>query len=356
MLSTVQTWNKDYSCPKHLTGSLISAQVMDTKTIQVPENDHPYKGRAQYTPTGIRFTSVTRKDTGKYICEVLWTGSGGSGELSKSEVDLIVQVPPSKPVAKGPTSVTIGNKAVLKCVETDGSPPPTFQWYKDNILMPSNPKINEKFRNSSYTIDTKTGVLTIEPVTSFDTGDYFCEAQNNVGTAQKSEAIHLEATEVNVGGIVAAVVVLLIVLALVAFGIWFAYSRGFFSRLLISCDVVVLARTLQGYCKGFGLDDDSLEKLAAQMGQPVEQMKAVIKSPLAKEISNILVVQLLLQAGSEAPKLAKEVLSSVPLLGSLASGALSFATTYKMLRSFVNAVAADAQRVLIKAFNLDAKK
>ncbi|XP_038238739.1 junctional adhesion molecule A isoform X2 [Dermochelys coriacea] len=248
--------------------SLISAQVKDTQTIQVPENNpieipcaayvsqngiprvewkfekgssivlfyydskftDPYKGRAQFRPTGIHFTSVTRKDTGKYICEVLWTGSGGSGQLRKSEVDLIVQVPPSKPVAKVPTSVTIGNKAVLTCKETDGSPPPTFQWYRDNILMPSNPKINEKFRNSSYTIDTKTGVLTIEPVTSFDTGDYFCEAQNNVGTAQKSEAIHLEATEVNVGGIVAAVVVLLIVLALVAFGIWFAYRRGFFSK------------------------------------------------------------------------------------------------------------------------------
>ncbi|XP_065276095.1 junctional adhesion molecule A-like [Emys orbicularis] len=248
--------------------SLISAQVMNTQTIQVPENKpidipctayvsqsgtprvewkfekgssivlfyydskftDPYKDRAQFTPTGIRFTSVTRKDTGKYICEVLWTGSGASGQLTKSEVDLIVQVPPSKPVAKVPTSVTIGNKAVLTCTETDGSPPPTFQWYRDNILMPSNPKISEKFRNSSYTIDPKTGVLTIEPVTSFDTGDYFCEAQNNVGTAQKSEAIHLEATEVNVGGIVAAVVVLLIVLALVAFGIWFAYSRGFFSK------------------------------------------------------------------------------------------------------------------------------
>nr|XP_042699308.1 junctional adhesion molecule A-like [Chrysemys picta bellii] len=190
----------------------------------------PYKDRAKYSPTGISFSSVTRKDTGKYTCEVFWPGSGGSDQLRKSEVDLIVQVPPSKPVAKVPTSVTIGNKAVLTCTETDGSPPPTFQWYRDNILMPSNPKISEKFRNSSYTIDPKTGVLTIEPVTSFDTGDYFCEAQNNVGTAQKSEAIHLEATEVNVGGIVAAVVVLLIVLALVAFGIWFAYSRGFFSK------------------------------------------------------------------------------------------------------------------------------
>ncbi|XP_034612248.1 junctional adhesion molecule A-like isoform X2 [Trachemys scripta elegans] len=248
--------------------SLISAQVMDKQTIQVPENKpidlpctayvsqsgtprvewkfekgssivlfyydskftDPYKDRAKYSPTGISFSSVTRKDTGKYTCEVFWAGSGGSDQLRKSEVDLIVQVPPSKPVAKVPTSVTIGNKAVLTCTETDGSPPPTFQWYRDNILMPSNPKISEKFRNSSYTIDPKTGVLTIEPVTSFDTGDYFCEAQNNVGTAQKSEAIHLEATEVNVGGIVAAVVVLLIVLALVAFGIWFAYSRGFFSK------------------------------------------------------------------------------------------------------------------------------
>uniref|UniRef100_A0A8C3FQ46 Rhodanese domain-containing protein n=1 Tax=Chrysemys picta bellii TaxID=8478 RepID=A0A8C3FQ46_CHRPI len=51
----------------------------------------PYKDRAQVTATGIRFTSVTRKDTGKYICEVLWPGSGGSYQLRKSEVDLIVQ-------------------------------------------------------------------------------------------------------------------------------------------------------------------------------------------------------------------------------------------------------------------------
>ncbi|XP_030397596.1 uncharacterized protein LOC115639253 isoform X7 [Gopherus evgoodei] len=109
--------------------SLISAQLLNTQTIQVPENDQieipcaayasqsgtariewkfekgssialvyydgkftdPYKDRAEFTPTGIHFTSVTRKDTGKYICEVLWTRSGGSGQLRKSEVDLIVQ-------------------------------------------------------------------------------------------------------------------------------------------------------------------------------------------------------------------------------------------------------------------------
>nr|XP_042699307.1 junctional adhesion molecule A isoform X2 [Chrysemys picta bellii] len=185
-------------------GSLISAQVMDKQTIQVTENKpidlpctayvsqsgtprvewkfekgssivlfyynskftDPYKDRAQVTATGIRFTSVTRKDTGKYICEVLWPGSGGSYQLRKSEVDLIVQ---------------------------DGSPPPTCQCYRYDVLMTSSPKINEKLRNSCYAIDTKTGVLMNEPVTSFDTGDYFCEAQDNVGTTQKSEAIHLDA-------------------------------------------------------------------------------------------------------------------------------------------------------------------
>uniref|UniRef100_A0A8C4WSJ0 IRG-type G domain-containing protein n=1 Tax=Gopherus evgoodei TaxID=1825980 RepID=A0A8C4WSJ0_9SAUR len=112
--------------------------------------------------------------------------------------------------------------------------------------------------------------------------------------------------------------------------------------LLISCDVDILTRTLQGYCKSFGLDDDSLEKLAAEVGQPVGQMKAVIKAPLAKEISNSLVVQLLIQAGGKVPKLSKEVLRSVPVLGSMASGALSFATTYKMLRSFMDEVTARA--------------
>nr|XP_009665689.1 PREDICTED: junctional adhesion molecule A isoform X1 [Struthio camelus australis] len=186
----------------------------------------PYKTRVQFSPTMIHFTTVTRADTGKYICEVV----GENSEIAKSEVNLIVQVPPSKPVAHVPTSATIGSKALLRCTETDGSPPPTFQWYKNSMLMPADPKTSLTFRNSSYTIDSTTGVLTFEPVSSFDTGDYYCEASNNVGSSQRSEAIHMEASEVNVGGIVAAVVVLLMVLALVAFGIWFAYTRGFFSK------------------------------------------------------------------------------------------------------------------------------
>ncbi|XP_064330939.1 junctional adhesion molecule A [Phalacrocorax carbo] len=185
----------------------------------------PYKDRVQFSPTTIHFSTVTRQDTGKYICEVV----GDSSQIAKSEVTLIVQVPPSKPVAHVPTSATIGSRAVLRCTETDGSPPPTFHWYKDSMLMPADPKTSLTFRNSSYTLNPTTGELIFEPLTGFDTGDYYCEATNNVGPPQKSDVMRMEASEVNVGGIVAAVVVLLMVLALVAFGIWFAYSRGFFS-------------------------------------------------------------------------------------------------------------------------------
>ncbi|KAL8183984.1 UNVERIFIED_CONTAM: hypothetical protein K2H54_002883 [Gekko kuhli] len=184
-----------------------------------------YKNRADFYTNELYLKSVTRKDTGQYTCQVVI-----DGELRENTIDLIVQVPPSKPKAHVPSSVTIGNRAVLTCVETDGSPRPTFKWYRNDILMPVDPKTNTLFKNSSYTLDSSTGVLTFEPATSFDAGDYACEADNSIGPSQKSEAVHLEPSEVNVGGIVAAVVLLLIVFGLAAFGIWFAYSRGFFSK------------------------------------------------------------------------------------------------------------------------------
>ncbi|NXG79225.1 JAM1 protein, partial [Baryphthengus martii] len=51
------------------------------------ELTEPYRNRVQFSPTSIHFSSVTREDTGKYICEVV----GDSGQIAKSEVNLIVQ-------------------------------------------------------------------------------------------------------------------------------------------------------------------------------------------------------------------------------------------------------------------------
>ncbi|NWZ30035.1 JAM1 protein, partial [Asarcornis scutulata] len=57
------------------------------------ELTEPYKNRVQFTSTNIHFSTVTREDTGKYICEVV----DGSNQISKSEVNLIVQGAPLAP-------------------------------------------------------------------------------------------------------------------------------------------------------------------------------------------------------------------------------------------------------------------
>lgn len=62
----------------------------------------PYKNRVQFSPTTIHFSTVTREDTGKYICEVV----GDGGQIAKSEVNLIVQgtaapTPPPPPSLLG---------------------------------------------------------------------------------------------------------------------------------------------------------------------------------------------------------------------------------------------------------------
>ncbi|KAM3824499.1 junctional adhesion molecule A-like isoform 4-T6 [Vipera latastei] len=166
-------------------GSLVLGQ----EKIEVLENKDNYKDRATFTPHEIHLASVTRKDSGLYTCEVL-------GEsFSQSQVQLVVQVPAAKPTAHVPSVVTIGNKVVLRCEETEANPRPTFKWFKNDIQMPPDPKTSTIFKNSSYTIDADTGVLAFEPTTALDTGDYFCEAENKVGPPQRSEVIHMETTK-----------------------------------------------------------------------------------------------------------------------------------------------------------------
>ncbi|XP_004443714.1 PREDICTED: junctional adhesion molecule A [Ceratotherium simum simum] len=186
-----------------------------------------YEDRVTFSPSGISFQSVTRKDTGTYTCMVSDEGGNTYGEVS---IQLTVLVPPSKPTVSIPSSATIGNRAVLTCSESDGSPPSEYTWYRDGVQMPTEPKNNRAFINSSYTLNQKTGELVFDPVSASDTGEYSCQAQNGYGTPMRSDAVRMDAVELNVGGIVAAVLVTLILLGFLIFGIWFAYSRGYFNR------------------------------------------------------------------------------------------------------------------------------
>uniref|UniRef100_A0A8D2IXZ6 Junctional adhesion molecule A n=1 Tax=Varanus komodoensis TaxID=61221 RepID=A0A8D2IXZ6_VARKO len=154
-----------------------------------------YKDRVTFFSNEILFKSVTRKDSGRYTCMVL------GNTFDESVVDLVVQVPPSKPKAQVPSVVTIGSKAVLSCVETDGNPRPTFKWFRNNSEMPSDPKSNSLFRNSSYVLDSSTGVLTFNPATAFDAGEYYCVAENKVGAPQKSDTVQMQTSNACTGSL-----------------------------------------------------------------------------------------------------------------------------------------------------------
>nr|XP_042704084.1 uncharacterized protein LOC101936008 [Chrysemys picta bellii] len=131
-------------------------------------------------------------------------------------------------------------------------------------------------------------------------------------------------------------------------------------------DVTILMICMRYYCRVFGLDDVSFMALARQFGKPMEELKdvmepllAVMKPLLAKEISINMVLQLLSSVGCGILIVADLFLRPLQVLGFMVSGGvvgvgflvaggISLATTYILLKTFLNGAAEDAQRILQK--------
>ncbi|KAM9114711.1 uncharacterized protein ACDP82_019372 [Pangshura tecta] len=129
-------------------------------------------------------------------------------------------------------------------------------------------------------------------------------------------------------------------------------------------DVTILMICMSYYCQVFGLDDVSFVGLTRQFGKPEEELKAVMepllavmKPRLAKEISINMVLQLLSSFGCGIFIGADLYLWPLGVLGFmlsggaagiglLAAGGISLATTYVLLKTFLNAAAEDARRIL----------
>ncbi|KAM8834841.1 F11 receptor, tandem duplicate 1 [Synchiropus picturatus] len=182
----------------------------------------PYQSRVSMYSGNLRFSKVTRKDNGIYTCEV-----SGNGQFAEVDMKLTVLVPPSVPLCRIPTSVTTGKKAVLSCHDADGSPPPQYRWYKGGVLLPPDPSKIAAFRNATYKMTDNGGKLEFPAVTRMDTGEYYCEAYNSAGPAQRCKTVKMEVRDVNTGGIVAGVIVALLLLLLLGVGIWYANKKGY---------------------------------------------------------------------------------------------------------------------------------
>ncbi|XP_056400094.1 interferon-inducible GTPase 5-like [Hyla sarda] len=123
----------------------------------------------------------------------------------------------------------------------------------------------------------------------------------------------------------------------------------------IACDIEILVKFMKIFKKIFGLDEQSLEKLAKKCGKDVSELRSVIKSPLVvEEINKELVIKLLIRGSTGALKKVQIVASIFPILGGLVGGGISFGTTYWMLCNFLKDIAEDAVHVLKKALESQA--
>ncbi|KAG8431021.1 hypothetical protein GDO86_019552 [Hymenochirus boettgeri] len=181
----------------------------------------PYKDRATSYLQGFTLNSVNVNDRGEYSCEVAGIGTDEKPVYGDAKTQLFVIAPPGPLSTVVPSSVRTGSKVELQCLETGGYPEPTFTWYRNKAPL------NPKAPNATYTINK--GVLTFAQVTPADGGEYYCDAVNNMGK-QVSGTIRMDVSDVNVGGIVAAVIVVLLLLAVIGFGVWYAYSRGYLGK------------------------------------------------------------------------------------------------------------------------------
>uniref|UniRef100_A0A3Q2WJ91 Interferon-inducible GTPase 5-like n=1 Tax=Haplochromis burtoni TaxID=8153 RepID=A0A3Q2WJ91_HAPBU len=111
--------------------------------------------------------------------------------------------------------------------------------------------------------------------------------------------------------------------------------------LSIAVDVAVLAGAVTHYVHAFGLDVPSLARLSDRTGVPYADLCAVILSPLA---AAKITIELLMKV---------EVSRFIPIVGIPLAMGLSFATTYTILKSILNELADDAEKVFVKALGLN---
>ncbi|MGH0142805.1 UNVERIFIED_CONTAM: hypothetical protein FKN15_016768 [Acipenser sinensis] len=119
--------------------------------------------------------------------------------------------------------------------------------------------------------------------------------------------------------------------------------------LSIACDIAILVAELL-YCRKFlGLDPQSLQRLALNVGKPLEVLKAEVQNPFVFDITPQSVTKLLTSSVFGALMIADDALLVIPVIGSILGGITSFGTTYMMLSNSLDQFVDSTQRVVKKA-------
>ncbi|XP_077150125.1 junctional adhesion molecule B isoform X2 [Ranitomeya variabilis] len=179
--------------------------------------------RAEMMGPSIRFRNLSRGDSGQYRCEV--SAPQDKKNFQEIIINLAVLVAPSVPACDIPSSAMSGSAVELKCREKEGNPASEYRWFKNGFAL----ELSVKATNTTYKVDKATGTLHFNTVTKEDTGEYYCEASNKIGKPQRCPAKRMQVDDLNLAGIISAVVIVCLVVVLCGCGVCYAHRRGYFS-------------------------------------------------------------------------------------------------------------------------------
>ncbi|XP_043542050.1 interferon-inducible GTPase 5-like [Chiloscyllium plagiosum] len=122
----------------------------------------------------------------------------------------------------------------------------------------------------------------------------------------------------------------------------------------LGCDIGIVIGGIVHFRQCLGLNDSSLQSLAKRAGKPVEDLKAVVTTPLVGgEITPDVINRLAWGAAAVTISAIELALDTIPVIGSIFGAGSSFLMTYKLLSGALDDLTESAQKVVAAAFGTE---
>ncbi|KAM3873282.1 interferon-gamma-inducible GTPase 10-like [Diretmus argenteus] len=113
----------------------------------------------------------------------------------------------------------------------------------------------------------------------------------------------------------------------------------------VCCEIGIMTKYLQKALESFGIDDESIKRLAKRVNKPEDELKSAMKSRFAGGVNEIVVAGMLRTSGMMAAKTIETLSPGIIPLGF----SIAFGTTLYLLRQGIKELSEDAKAVLAAA-------
>ncbi|XP_014822635.1 PREDICTED: vascular endothelial growth factor receptor 1-like isoform X1 [Poecilia mexicana] len=169
------------SANKYLYTALSWRKLNDTGEPRTPSWNVYHLEPGEFSNTVVlMLTNLTGGDSGAYRCSAQHVVSGQEKHLD-TQVEVTTLEPPVLLSNLTDRTVNASSSVTLSC-ESEGIPPPTITWYKDEQVLQ---------QGSGIVLSEGDGTLHIDRITVDDQGLYTCLASNDRGSAQSSAFIRV---------------------------------------------------------------------------------------------------------------------------------------------------------------------